>query len=264
MHRELLHIYGPLSIHSFGVMIALGLLVFIWLMERHPRFTSILTREQFHAVLSYAILAGVIGGRILYVISSWDLLESPLEAFEIWHGGLSIMGAIVGIVLVIPLYLRANHIPVLPLFDLASIHAPIIQAIARIGCLLAGCCYGQPTTMPWAVTFFDLDSSAPCFIPLHPTQLYSALFSFGNFLLMYYVLQYYFKKPGQLLGAYFVLASGDRFIIDFWRADRIYFDAPWSAALSMHQWIAMALFVTGWCIIGISSYRYQKRNKSTI
>ncbi len=264
MYRELLHVYGPIYIHSFGVMIALGLLVFIWLMQRHPRFKMLITKEQFHMVLTYAILVGVAGGRILYLFSSWDLIEHPIEIFELWRGGFSILGSILGIMLVMPWYLHRHHIPILPFFDLAALHAPIIQSIARIGCFLAGCCYGMPTNLPWAVVFSDPHSPATCSVPLHPTQLYNSLFSFGNFLLLYFVLQYYFKKPGQLLGAYFVLASFDRFFIDFWRADRIYFDAPWAAAFSMHQWIAIGLFTTGWCIIGISSYRYQTKNKPAL
>jgi phosphatidylglycerol:prolipoprotein diacylglycerol transferase len=264
MYRELLHVYGPIYIHSFGVMIALGLLVFIWLMQRHPRFKTILTTEQFHSVLSCAIIAGVVGGRLLYIASSWDILQHPLEVFEIWHGGFSILGSIFGILFVLPWYLRKHNIPVLPFFDLAALHAPMIQAVARIGCFLAGCCYGLPSNLPWAVVFVDPHSPATCGVPLHPTQLYSSLFSIGNFLLMYFVLQYYLRKPGQLLGAYFVLAGFDRFFIDFWRADRIYFDASWSAALSMHQWIAIGLFVLGLCMIGISSYHYQTENKPVL
>jgi phosphatidylglycerol---prolipoprotein diacylglyceryl transferase len=264
MYRELLHIYGPIYIHSFGVMIALGLLVFIWLIERHPRFKTMMTSDQFHSILSCAIVAGVVGGRILYVISSWDLLEYPLEVFELWRGGFSILGAVLGIVFVLPWYLRKLNIPVLPFFDLAALHAPIIQSIARIGCFLAGCCYGCPSDLPWAVVFIDPSSPATCGIPLHPTQIYSSLFSLFNFLLMYFVLQYILKKPGQLLGAYFVLTAIDRFTIDFWRADRIYFDASWSSALSMHQWIAIGLFIMGWCMISISSYRYQTGNKPVL
>lgn len=254
MYRELLHIYGDIHIHSFGVMIALGLLVFMLLMQQHPRFKTMLTNDQFHSILSYAILAGVAGGRVLYVISSWDLIEYPLEVFELWRGGFSILGAILGIVLIMPLYLRKLHIPVLPFFDLTALYAPIIQAIARIGCFLAGCCYGCPTDLPWGVIFVDPASPATCFVPLHPTQLYSSLLSFLNFLLMYFVLQYRFTKPGQLFGMYFILASFDRFIIDFWRADRIYCASSWSSALSMHQWIAIGLFLAGCCMV-IASYR---------
>lgn len=264
MHRELFHIYGSLYVQSFGVMIALGVLLFIWLMQRHPRFKSILTTDQFHTILSYAILAGIVGGRLLYVISSWDSIEYPLEIFEIWNGGFSILGSIFGVVLILPWYLRKHNIPVVPFFDLAAIHAPIIQAVARIGCFLAGCCYGKPSTMPWAVTFPSSSNIPICSVPLHPTQLYSSLFSLVNFLLLYFVLQRYLTKPGQLLGAYFVLTSFDRFIIDFWRADRIYLSASWSSALSMHQWIAVGLFVFGWCIIGISSYRSQSGNKPVL
>jgi len=264
MYRELLHIYGPIYIHSFGVMIALGILMFIWLIQRDPRFNTLFTIDQFHSVLSYGILAGVVGGRILYVISSWDTITYPLEIFEIWRGGFSIFGSILGVVIMLPIYLRMHHIPILPFFDLTAVYAPVIQAFARIGCLLAGCCYGKPTSLPWAVVFRDPASPAPCFVPLHPTQIYSSLFSLGNFLLMYFVLRYYFKKPGQLLGAYFVMVSFDRFFIDFWRADRIYLDAAWSSALSMHQWIGIGIFIAGWCMIGISSYYYQSENKPTL
>lgn len=260
MYREILHIYGPIYIHSFGVMIALGILVFMWLMQRHPRFETIITKDQFHMVLMYAVLAGVLGGRLLYLVSSWDSVESPLAALELWRGGFSILGSILAIVTIMPWYLRLQNIPIVPLFDLAAVHAPIIQSIARIGCFLAGCCYGKPTTMPWAVTFVDPYAPATCLVPLHPTQLYNVLFSFGNFLLMYFVLQRYLKKPGELLGAYFILASCDRFVVDFWRDDRIFFDAPWSTALSMHQWIALGLFILGWCVIGISSYIYRPQS----
>lgn len=263
MYRELVHIYGPISIHSFGVMIAVGILAFIWLMQNHPRFKTLLTVDQFHSILCYGIIAGVIGGRLLYAASSWDIMESPFEIFEIWHGGFSILGSIAGIVLVMPWCLRKEHIPVLPFFDLAALHAPIIQAFARIGCFLAGCCYGLPSTLPWAVVFTDASCPAPCNIPLHPTQLYSSLAAFGYFLLMYYVLQYALTKPGQLLGAYFMLAGFDRFFIDFWRADRIYLSATWSDALSMHQWIAIGLFVFGFCIIGMSEYYFTPTHKSS-
>lgn len=262
MYREIAHIYGPISIHSFGVMIAIGILAFILLMQRHPRFKTLLTIDQFHSILCYGIIAGVVGGRLLYTISSWDIMESPLEIFEIWHGGFSIMGAILGIVIILPWYLSKEHIPVLPFFDLAAMHAPIIQAFARIGCFLAGCCYGMPSTLPWAVTFTDVSSPAPCFIALHPTQIYSSLTAFFYFLLMYYALQYKLTKPGQLLGAYFIVAGFDRFFIDFWRADRIYFSAPWSTSLSMHQWISLGVCAFGLSIIGMSAYYFSANRKS--
>jgi phosphatidylglycerol---prolipoprotein diacylglyceryl transferase len=262
MYREIAHIYGPISIHSFGVMIAVGIFAFILLMQRHPRFKTLLTIDQFHTTLCYGIIAGVVGGRLLYTVSSWDLMESPFEIFEIWHGGFSIMGAILGIVLILPWYLHNEHIPVLPFFDLAALNAPIIQAFARIGCFLAGCCYGMPSALPWAVTFTDPSSPAPCFVPLHPTQLYSSLAAFSYFLLMYYILQYKLTKPGQLLGAYFIFAGFDRFFIDFWRADRIYLSASWSTVLSMHQWISIGICALGFCIIGISSYYFSSNRKS--
>lgn len=264
MYREIAHIYGPISIHSFGVMIALGLAVFLYFIQKDPRLTRIIPLHQFYDVLSYATLIGILGGRLLYVISDWHNFDNFFEIFALWHGGFSVLGSIIAIVTLVPWYLRAHHIPILPLLDLAALYAPLIQAVARFGCLFAGCCYGKPTSLPWAITFTDTESAALCFTPLHPTQIYSALFSFVNFLFLYFVVQKYLKKPGQLLSAYIILASLDRFIVDFFRGDQVFFESTVSNVLSLYQWYALGIASIGIAGIIYSSYAHNTRMDDTL
>ena len=141
------------------------------------------------------------------------------------------LGGVIALLAVLPFYLKKHSINTLALCDLAAIYAPLLQAISRIGCFFAGCCFGIPTTLPFGILSSEC-SLDPAFAKgfggqaalqtmlIHPTQLYSASALFGIFLLMYFLFQDWFKKPGQLLCSYLILMSAERFIIDFWRADR--------------------------------------------
>ena len=169
---------------------------------------------------------------------------SPLDFFSYWNGGFSILGCVLSLCIMLPLWLKRCHIPVLPFLDLFAIYAPLLQSVSRIGCLCAGCCHGIPTDVFWAITYHDPASIAPVNVCLHPTQLYSSALLFALFCFMYGVFQYRFKKPGQLLTIYLGASSLERFIVDFWRADRIFFDSPALALFSVHQWIALGIIVT--------------------
>jgi prolipoprotein diacylglyceryltransferase len=81
-----------------------------------------------------------------------------------------------------------RELPMLPVYSLGAIYAPLIHGIARIGCFLIGCCHGCPTNAAWGITYTDPLSHAPLNIPLHPTQLYSSLFYFALFFLLRYCI----------------------------------------------------------------------------
>ena len=120
----------------------------------------------------------------------------------------------------LPLYFRYKGIKILPTLDLAAIYAPLLQSIARIGCFLAGCCYGSVCALPWAVKYSHPESLAPLGVYLHPTQLYSSLASLSIFLIMRFALDSRLKKPGQLLFAYLFIEGLARLGVDLWRADQ--------------------------------------------
>lgn len=258
MGKELLHLYGPLAIHSYGLAIVIGLVLFIWRIKKHPQAARLQLTERIDDLILIGIAAGVFGGRLLYVLTepdsyylsacasptisnsantfttlnyaslSWTskleisalLLKDWLWNFiSFWDGGFSLLGTILAVLVSLAYYLKKTGTPILPFLDLIAIHAPLLQSASRVGCFFAGCCYGAPTQLPWGTIYTDQDSIAPLGISLHPTQLYSALALFIIFLLLQ-LLQKFLKKPGQLLAAYLLLVSLERFIIDFWRDDR--------------------------------------------
>jgi len=236
--RELLHICGPISIYSFGVAIAVGLLAFIKGVQAHPQFKELKLEGKFTEILILGIASALIGGRFLFAISEPEGLSALPELFMPWKGGLSLLGGIIAVLLVVPWYLKRIRVPVLPFFDLIAIYTPLLQSIARIGCFLAGCCHGAPTNGSWGYTYTDPASAAPIGIPLYPTQIYSAVALFIIFILLYGVFQYRCRKPGQLTALYLMLASVERFAIDFLRGDRTMV----TSLLSVSQITAIALF----------------------
>ncbi len=221
MKFELLHIYGPFSIHSYGLFIALGILVFTWLIKKHTLFKQLNLENKFIEILMLGIAAGLAGGRLLSIICEPGEFNGILEMIAPWQGGFSVLGSVLGVLIVLPLYLKKISIPVLPFFDLVAIFAPLIAAIGRIGCFFSGCCHGITTTLPWAVKYTDLQSIAPLNISIHPTQLYSSALSLLIFVVIYFFIQHQYKKPGQLISIYLMLAVTSRFFVDFWRADRV-------------------------------------------
>ena len=250
MYPVLFHIYGPLAINSYGVAIVIGLSIFLWLANKNPLRAKLMSEDTFQKFITYGIIVAIVGGRLLHVISEWSEYQNWFEMINILDGGFSILGTVVALIMYTGLFLTKNKIPVLPTFDLLAQYAPIVQAFGRIGCFLAGCCYGAATTCLLGVTYTNPLTAAPLGIKIHPTQLYSA----ATFFIIFFILQYIkprLVKPGQMFSIYLILSSLERFIIDFWRNDRI-IDGAYGSLInthyfSLHQWIALSLVLVG-CI----------------
>jgi len=138
-------------------------------------------------------------------------------------GGFVSWGAYICVPLAAYLYLKLRKLPIIPYLEILAIGTPLLQLSIRIACLLAGCCYGKPTDLPWAITFTDPASTAFYYypnIPLHPTQIYSvihAIVLFAGVNLYYFKGKHHFAGqmiPVMLLG--YVLP---RSVIEYWRAD---------------------------------------------
>lgn len=246
-------------------MIAIGFTVFLWLTYRHETRKKLISGDLYLNTVFLGLLSGVIGGRLLFVITEWEhFLQSPLEILSPWEGGFVVLGSIIGVLLVIPLYLVYHKIKTLELLDLACEYAPLMQAIARFGCLFAGCCYGEiAANLPWSITFTNPNGFAPLHVPLHPTQMYLALASFLIFLVLPLLKKTVATKPGQLTFMYLILESISRFTIDFWRGDRqVLHDLSLGTAaffrLSTLQLYSLTFFVL--CIIGLAIVSIRTRN----
>ena len=241
MVRDLICI-GPFTIRSFGVAIIVGLLIFMRLMQRHPSFKKLGLQNVFVDVMLVGIASALLGGRLMHALTEPELFADPMRLFAFWEGGLAIIGGVVGVLIAVPCYLRWKGVPIVPFLDLAALHIPLLHGISRIGCFLAGCCYGRVSTVAWAITYTGTNTEAPINVPLHPTQLYSAGILILIFLFMYTVVQHRVTKPGQLLCTYLILTNLERFFVDFFRDDRIYVTSG-VAHLSLYQIIAAYIIV---------------------
>ncbi|MFH1563508.1 MAG: prolipoprotein diacylglyceryl transferase [Nitrospirota bacterium] len=217
MHPEFFKI-GPITIYSYGVMLALAFSVGIYLARERAIKVGINPKIIMDLGV-YILLASIVGARLLYVLTNLDeYREHPLTAVFsrygfVFYGGL-IFAIIVGI-----WYLKRHKLPVWQIVDVLVPSIPIGQVIGRIGCFLNGCCYGKPTTLPWGVMVPGRD---PLDLrPLHPTQIYSSV---GD-LIIFFILSYLWKRrkfEGQILLMYLMLYSILRFIIEMYRGDNPY------------------------------------------
>lgn len=266
MLPRLFHLYGPFWVHSYGIMIALGFIVFLLLTLHHPERKKLISEQTYLNTLFVGLLSGIIGGRLLFVISEWEYYaNNMLEIIMPWEGGFIVLGSIIGVLITVPAYLIYHKVQVLKLFDLAALYAPIMQAIGRIGCLLAGCCHGKiAPNLSWSITFTSPESLAPCHLPLHPTQLYLMIASLGIFFILIGPARLIAKKPGIMLCIYLMLESIARFGIDYWRGDRgqlhsISIGKTISTTLSAPQVYSAVFFI--FCIIALIILSFGKQNK---
>ena len=217
MHPVLFHI-GPFALNTYGVFVATAFLGAIGLALREARMVN----EDADRILDlcfYVIIAAIVGSRILYVVINWPTFqEDPVEIIRIWHGGLVFYGGFIAALLTALWYIRTRG---LSTWKTADILAPPIafgQFVGRIGCFFAGCCYGKPCKLPWAVTFTNAESLAPKGIALHPTQVYSAV----SGLLIFAVLMGLRRikaHEGQIFWFYVFLYGVTRPVIEFFRGD---------------------------------------------
>ncbi|HUU80918.1 MAG TPA: prolipoprotein diacylglyceryl transferase [Acidobacteriota bacterium] len=217
MYPDLFSI-GPLTIHTYGVFVAIGLFVGLMITVKIGRAEGIAS-QQIMDMGFMMILSAVIASRLLYVLMNASYYSSrPLDIFKIWQGGLVFSGGIIGALLVMVWYWRRHNLSLWKTADLWAPAAAIGQGIGRIGCFMAGCCYGTPTDLKWGVVFTHPNSLAPLNVPLHPTQIYSSLTGFTIFLILM-ILHWKKKFEGQVFLWFLILHSVARLILEHFRGD---------------------------------------------
>lgn len=250
------HVWGPIAIRWYGFCIGLGAAVFLYTIRKDVRFKALNLQHCFDTIFLWGAAAVLIGGRVLHVLRHYDEYDSWIEWFAFWEPGYAVLGSILGVLCVVPAYLYAHKIPLLPFLDLVATYAPLLQAIARLGCFFAGCCFGCQTLVPWATQYLDPESLAPTEVLLHPTQLYSSLGLLLVFFFMYFFARKKFIIPGQQLMLYLMLASTERFITDFWRGDREIMPVleSYGIPFSFHQCLALGIIITAGILFLVITY----------
>lgn len=233
---------GSFKIHTYGVFIALGFLTGIILALREAKRVGE-APEKILDLAFYLIIAAIVGSRLLYIVLNYRYyIENPLEMVKIWSGGLVFYGGFLLALIVGIWYIRKNHLLLWKTVDVFAPSIAIGQAIGRLGCFSAGCCYGKETTLPWAVTFSNPECLANLGVPLHPTQLYSSLNALFIFLILT-VIKRFKKFDGLLIWLYVLLYSITRSVIEIFRGDdRGGF--MFQETLSVSQFIGIILGIT--------------------
>ncbi len=218
MHPILIRL-GPLTIHTYGFLIALGFLVGLGLAMHQAKKEGIPT-DRITDLGFYILLAAIVGSRLLFIfINAGHYIKNPLDVFKIWEGGLVFYG---GVILAVPIAIWYVKRAGLGIWSTADIFAPSIaigHAFGRIGCYAAGCCYGKTAeALPWGVIFTDPECLAPLNTALHPVQLYEAGGEFINFIFLVAIRRHK-TFNGQIFIAYLLIYSVIRFIVEFFRGD---------------------------------------------
>lgn len=226
MHPILFHI-GHFAVHSYGVLILLGVLLATryamrlceYRMKVAPKHSPRrISPDDIFDVAFYGVIFSIIGARLVFVLLDWgDYASHPLDIFKLWLGGLSIHGALLFAIFSLIWVCRRRRISFYTAADIGATAWPLGYAIGRIGCLLNGCCYGAPTSFPWGVRFPDEDHPGQLTPPSHPLQLYATILNLGFF----WWLTRWQKRPhrdGELFWAYIVMYGAYRFAVEFLRA----------------------------------------------
>ncbi len=232
---------GPLTIHTYGFLIATAFLVALWLAAAQARQRG-LSYEKVADQAFYTLIAGLAGSRLLYVATDWShYAANMLDIVKIWEGGLVFYG---GVLSALPVAVYMAKKEDLPLWDAADIWAPSIalgHAIGRLGCFCAGCCYGKPADgLPWAVVFSNPDSLAVKGVALHPVQLYESAAEVLNFLILM-ALRRRQSFKGQLFWVYILNYSIIRAVAEVFRGDEI--RGFIAGGVSISQGISVAMFL---------------------
>lgn len=233
--------FGPFSLHTYGVLLVAALLAGLWLAGVLARRAGIDSQRVSDLGVS-VIIGGLVGAKLLLIIVDYEQYRtSPKSILEVLQSGGVFYGGLLGALPVAWYFIRKYELPLLTTFDVLAPAVALGQAIGRLGCFAAGCCYGKVCTMPWAVVFHSEDARAlvgvPIGVPLHPSQLYESLLTAA--LTVYLVRLFGARRfEGQVALAYLAFYAVIRFVLEFWRGDAargLLFDG----ALSTSQLIAL-------------------------
>jgi phosphatidylglycerol---prolipoprotein diacylglyceryl transferase len=223
---------GPLTVHWYGIFLVLGFAFGLWNSSRRA------LRERIHpeTILdcgTWLLIGAVIGARALYIISYWQdtvseanyYHHSPaLEILMVQHGGLVYYGGLIGASLACILFALKNHLPLWKLADILAPGVALGSFFGRWGCLMNGCCYGRPTTMPWGIQFpighetHPFNDGLPHYV--HPTEIYDSILN----LALFAALAWFYRRKkfdGQVFALYLICYAVLRSFVEYFRGDYV-------------------------------------------
>lgn len=273
---------GPITIHSYGLMIAIGFLVGMHFIQRDAQKCGI-NPQVIWDMGFWSLLLGVLGTRVLHIIMFPQAysIKDPLGWIAIWEGGLVFQGAIPAVVLYGWWATKHYQIPFWRTADCIMPYIPVGHALGRLGCFLNGCCYGKETGAPWGIAFprvpYALDklpvTGSPPYLdhcqrysdmdyntaqwshPVHPTQLYACIGLLALACLLLVIRKRVRWFEGITLPAYLALYGMLRVIIEFFRGDH--------NPVHVLQLSDQQIFSIAFAMLGVAFIAVMKRRQKT-
>ena len=243
---------GPVTIYTYGFLIAIGAILGFLYMYRESKRLYGMSFDQANSLFILLIAAGVIGGKFFMIFEDpSEYLSHPGRLFS--SSGFVFYGSLLFCIPSMLFFFRYHKLPTLGMLDVMAIVTCIVHAFGRLGCFMAGCCYGLPTDSFLGVIFSDPACQAkPLHTPLHPTQLYESSFIL-ILMLGLLVLKARKKFDGQVFLLYLMMYAAGRSVIEIFRGD-ISRGFVIDGILSNSQLISLIM-------IAVAGYFYVKLNR---
>lgn len=212
--------FGGLTVRWYGVMAAVGFVSAFLIMLINRKYTK-LCKDQIANILITAMISGVLGSRIFYVVQNWWYYKNHLgEVIRIDKGGLVFYGGFILALLILIVYIRKYcRADVIRVFDVMSPALALAHAFGRVGCFFNGCCFGKPADLAWSVVYkpgtipFDRYGDTP----LHPVQIYETLLNIILACILFVLVRK--SKRGVAMSCYILAYGILRFVDEFFRGD---------------------------------------------
>ena len=241
MYPRLLEL-GFVSIYTYGILLAAAYLVGLWFAARRARARG-LDGNRVTDLGIYIIISALVGAKLLLIVVEFDhLRRDPAQIWTLLRSAGVFYGGLLLALAVAFWHMRRHRLPVWTTCDAFAPGIALGQAVGRLGCLMAGCCYGAPTELPWGITFTNPLAAAnvgtPLNVSLHPTQLYESAATLAILGLLLLMERRGPSFPGRTFWTYLLLYPCARFGIEYFRGDPrgMVFDA-----LSTSQFVSLML-----------------------
>lgn len=241
---------GPFSVHWYGLMYVVAIIMGLWAIRGYVARKGIDT-DMLYRILWWCIVAGLIGGRLYFVIQQPDLVPhyilQPWRILATWEGGMAFYGAIFLVILTLYWRARVERLNPLVLIDAGVLFAVVGQIFGRFGNIINGDIIGYPSTLPWSTVYQNPNSwaclnAATCNVPVQPAAAYEMLTNIV-LLIILFSLARRVRRPGILTLVYLFGYAITQFLVFFVRANDIVSFLGWNPGLKQAQWTSVVVFV---------------------
>ena len=246
MHPILID-FGFFQLPSYGLLLATAVVVALWTLRLRADRAGL---DGAHLVdfALWMVIWALLGAKLLLIVVELPrYLNDPASLFGVVRAGGVFLGGFIAAVIAAIILLRRYKLQPLPSFDVVVPSLALGQAIGRMGCLMAGCCWGGHCDLPWAITYTNPIAAenlgTPLHVPLHPFPIYASVFNLG----LYLLLAALYKRdpaPGRVFATYMVLYGIGRMLLEMTRGDAVR-GFVFNGMLSTSQLISLGLILTG-------------------